>query len=154
MGLAQITGDIVGETIGDWGKWQRRATILIFLCKIPAAWFMACVIFTAPYASDDEYFCKTKLQIANESFWKENGEVDNCYQTSMTSMDSFVSDEKEVLKCHEFVHHSSYDSLVTQFDLVCDRKILIAVTQFSHLFGVLLGGIIATHLLNLYEKSI
>lgn len=40
--------DIVGETLGDWGKWQFRTVLLIFLCKIPACFCMTIIIFTAP----------------------------------------------------------------------------------------------------------
>ncbi len=54
---------------------------------------------------------------------------------------------KPVIPCEEFEHHSDYESLVTQFDLVCSRDILVAVTQFFHLFGVLTGGCLATFML-------
>lgn len=36
--------DVVSEVIGEWGPWQFRTVILIYLCKIPSAWFMACIV--------------------------------------------------------------------------------------------------------------
>jgi hypothetical protein len=38
-----VHADIVGSFLGDFGKWQLRTTLIVFLVKIPAAWFMACV---------------------------------------------------------------------------------------------------------------
>lgn len=35
--------DAVARFLGPIGKWQLRSTFLIFLVKIPSAWFMACV---------------------------------------------------------------------------------------------------------------
>lgn len=38
--------DIIGRINGEFGKWQFRTVLIIFLTKIPSAWFMACIIFT------------------------------------------------------------------------------------------------------------
>lgn len=54
-----------------------------------------------------------------------------------------------VIPCSNFEYRPDYVSVVTQFDLVCSRDVMIAVTQFFHLFGVLWGGIIATKLMEL-----
>ncbi|XP_062561076.1 organic cation transporter protein-like isoform X2 [Armigeres subalbatus] len=57
------------------------------------------------------------------------------------------SNDTKIKPCPEFEHRSGYKSIITQFDLVCSRYLLIATTQSAHLFGVLLGGIISTQLL-------
>lgn len=168
----QLSNDIIRDVVGDFGKWQLRTTLLIYLCKIPSAWFMACIIFTAPFAQSGEYFCRRSIESSDPDVWisaahpttgAPNSTIDYCYvytnaeqriplnATSSQSdhnvgVDANVNDS--VLACAEFEHRSIYDSLVTQFDLVCSRTILIAVTQFWHLFGVLTGGILATLLLN------
>lgn len=54
----QTKVDAVGQITGPWGKWQLRTVLLIFLCKIPSSWFMACIIFTAPAPRHGEFFCK------------------------------------------------------------------------------------------------
>lgn len=38
----QSEASSIDDLIGEWGVWQCRSVLLIFLCKIPAAWFMAC----------------------------------------------------------------------------------------------------------------
>lgn len=174
--------DIIGEITGEWGKWQRRTVFLIFLCKIPSAWFMACIIFTAPAAIDGEFFCKPPVgtPMENKTDWiqhvhpetiisESNGaSIDFChvYDNFRTHLidrfhyfenksDPFsiqTEEEVSIVPCGGFQHESPYDSLVTQFDLVCSRTILVAWTQFWHLFGVLNGGIFATILLELYDK--
>lgn len=51
--------DLISETLGNWGKWQCRTVLLIFLCKIPACWCMAIIIFTAPSPQQVPVFCST-----------------------------------------------------------------------------------------------
>lgn len=150
--------NLIVELIGEWGPWQRRTVFLIFLCKIPAAWFMACVIFTAPFGQYGEYNCKQPENITNQTHWMDivhpmdNGKYDFCnvYENQSISLGDQVlsrNSKLNLVSCSAFEHHSIFHSLVTQFDLVCSRTILIAVTQFSHLCGVLFGGIATTYLL-------
>lgn len=54
-----------------------------------------------------------------------------------------------IIPCETFLHHSEYKSIITDYDLVCSRDILVATTQFFHLFGVLTGGLLAVNLLKM-----
>lgn len=145
----------IGDLIGEWGTWQRRTVLLIFLCKIPAAWFMACIIYTAPFAQYGEFHCKQSINtdrlMDNRTEWLglvypiEGDGYDFC---NVYENQTFTrGDDPKIVPCESFKHESIFYSLVTQFDLVCSRNILIAVTQFSHLYGVLFGGITASKLL-------
>lgn len=149
----------VADLIGEWGLWQLRAVLLIFLCKIPAAWFMACLLFTAPFAKDGEYRCNqtaltmrhslmTNLDETTADIAHPKAEIDVCHVYRNETYKSSTPDIQAAEPCNAFEHHSVFYSLVTQFDLVCSRTILIAVTQFFHLCGVLTGGIFATKLLD------
>lgn len=156
--------DVISQVIGNWGRWQLRAVLLIYLCKIPSAWFMACIIFTAPTPRYGEFFCRAPTYIdasfpgTNESEpqWsvlsiatdhavnnKQSLEVDFCFQHNDTDA-----------LCQQFEHSSPFNSLITEFDLVCSKTILIAVTQFFHLFGVLTGGILANKFLELWALEL
>lgn len=148
------------DLIGEWGPWQRRTVFLIFLCKILAAWFMACIIFTAPIAKYGEYQCKPSPSTTKYAMFNSdepativhpiatNVEIDVCNIHKNSTLQYSTDKLQETETCNIFEHHSIFDSLVTQFDLVCSRTILIAVTQFFHLCGVLTGGIFATQLLD------
>lgn len=182
--------DIIGRINGDFGKWQLRTVLLIFLCKIPSAWFMACIIFTAPAPRNGEVFCHPPETIVNTStidkfqrILRHNKEswlrmthpemidentnepiTDFCnvyvnahrmaerYFHSISTIRNakhldLPNNETETVPCDRFFHHSDYVSIVTDYDLVCDKNILVATTQFFHLFGVLTGGLLATYLL-------
>lgn len=160
------------DLIGEWGPWQRRTVFLIFLCKIPAAWFMACIIFTAPFANYGEFHCQqpnTGLTPANYTEWisiahpaTENDRFDFCrvyknrtealfdwQQQQQQQQPVIITRASDTENCDTFEHNSIFSSLVTQFDLICSRTILVSLTQFFHLCGVLTGGILATKLLDL-----
>ncbi|SPP84563.1 solute carrier family 22 member 3 isoform X2 [Drosophila guanche] len=179
----QTKVDAVGRITGQWGKWQLRTVLLIFLCKIPSSWFMACIIFTAPAPRHGEFFCKPPNTVGaqNQTQWikvshpqKEETEdqefnIDFCnvYQDAQEHAHHYYNYEhseqepriwekplnrnSNVIPCTEFQHQSSYHSVVTQYDLVCSRDILVSVTQFFHLFGVLTGGILANQLLKYFS---
>ncbi|KAH8264523.1 hypothetical protein KR038_009606 [Drosophila bunnanda] len=179
----QTKVDAVGRITGPWGKWQLRTVLLIFLCKIPSSWFMACIIFTAPAPRHGEFFCKPPNTIGaqNQTQWikvshpqKEESDdqefsIDFCnvYQDAQEHAHHYYNYENSeqeprvwekplhrnsnVIPCTEFQHESDYHSVVTQYDLVCSRDILVSVTQFFHLFGVLTGGILANQLLKYFS---
>lgn len=164
------TNDIVSEIIGDWGPWQFRTVFLIYLCKIPAAWFMAVIIFTAPIPNPGEVYCYQPEQevqsVANVNGWtnqtfpsiiiqKNSNLNDVCtkfnptYDEATVSNSSFVNDERtfESVPCRSIQFNTTFETTITKFSLVCSRSILIATSQFFHLFGVLTGGILATKLM-------
>ncbi|KAI9579238.1 hypothetical protein GQX74_004710 [Glossina fuscipes] len=179
----QAKVDAVGRVTGEWGKWQLRTVLLIFLCKIPSSWFMACIIFTAPAPRHGEFFCKppSQLGVQNQTLWikvshpqKEDADdqefnIDFCnvYKDAQAHAHHYyrytdpddepraweqpLPNKTDVIPCTHFEHRADFHSVITQFDLVCSRDILVSVTQFFHLFGVLTGGILAIHLLKYFS---
>uniref|UniRef100_A0A1A9ZDJ5 Major facilitator superfamily (MFS) profile domain-containing protein n=1 Tax=Glossina pallidipes TaxID=7398 RepID=A0A1A9ZDJ5_GLOPL len=179
----QAKCDAVGRVTGEWGKWQLRTVLLIFLCKIPSSWFMACIIFTAPAPRPGEFFCKppSQLGVQNQTLWikvshpqKEDADdqefnIDFCnvYKDAQAHAHHYYRytdpddepraweqphpNKTDVIPCTHFEHRADFHSVITQFDLVCSRDILVSVTQFFHLFGVLTGGILAIHLLKYFS---
>ena len=174
------TVDYVGNFLGAFGRWQLRTILLIYLCKIPSSWFMSCVIFTAPTPEHKEIFCtpihstKKWIKIAYTSKRDELDQevtIDFCniYEDAKEHVVRFLNDSQSANKiddidlfetpeknsilvpCQTFEHKNIYHSIITQYDLYCSRDILVAVTQFFHLFGVLCGGIIATNMLKFIE---
>lgn len=146
--------DVISQIIGNWGNWQFRSVFLIYLCKIPSAWFMACIIFTAPTPKFGEFFCIPEESsigpiINTSSDWlKESVDTVHKQPLDINYCTTFDNNNNSV-PCYTFEHASDFISLVTQFDLICSKTILVGVTQFFHLFGVLTGGILATKLLEM-----
>jgi hypothetical protein len=172
--------DYIGNFLGAFGRWQLRTILLIYLCKIPSSWFMSCVIFTAPTPEHGEVFCKPPdpakqwVKIAYSSkhdALDQEVTIDFCNLfeharqeaqkylndthsiNKIDDIDLFETPEKDsiLVPCKTFEHKKIYNSIITQYDLYCSRDILVAVTQFFHLFGVLCGGIIGTNLLKFIE---
>lgn len=175
--MTEKVEDVIGKITGQFGRWQLRTVLLIFLVKIPSSWFMACIIFTAPAPRHGEFYCKppSDVIIGNKSDWvkishpakeeKDDQEfkIDFCnvYSDAVEHAEQLFNKthllyrpwemptrNSNVIPCESFEHHAHYTSLITQFDLVCSRDILVAVTQFFHLFGVLVGGCLAVKLLD------
>lgn len=178
--------DIIGRINGKFGKWQLRTVLLIFLTKIPSAWFMACIIFTAPAPRFGEFFCSPTTDVLESDTWDDileenktqwirishpmkhhakDGEitVDLCnvyadadmhvehYFKHVSNTNPWLVQKRNasIVPCRSFVHDADYRSIITDYNLVCSRDILVATTQFFHLFGVLTGGLLATNLLKL-----
>ncbi|XP_017856517.1 PREDICTED: solute carrier family 22 member 7 [Drosophila arizonae] len=148
--------DIVQHINGNFGRWQLRTILLIFLCKIPTAWFMACIIYTAPYPQRGELVCRSASWNASESLPSESRNTDrlfsvqvcNAYAQSLSH--NFVqrygtswNGTQQVMPCERVEHHAEYKSLIVDFDLICSRRVLVAVTQSFHALGALIGGLLA-----------
>ncbi|XP_061394449.1 solute carrier family 22 member 3-like [Musca vetustissima] len=179
--------DIVHSVTGNFGRWQLRTIILVFLCKIPTSWFMACVIYTAPVPQKTDYYCKPSLNNipleenvshphteewihksypAREYQQKTDREfhIDQCYirKPSSAELSNYTNpfDEPQrdqnsdtIVPCDHFEHISEYKSLITEFDLVCSRQLLVSVTQSFHALGALIGGFLAVKSLRIVSPK-
>ncbi|XP_055850560.1 solute carrier family 22 member 3 [Episyrphus balteatus] len=168
--------DVIGQVNGDFGRWQLRTILLIFFLKIPSAWLMAAIIYTAPSPRKGEYYCKPP-EALKENFTKnwimvphsvQEGtntdrefDIDMCHLYENTIQNNFAAThsnysnpfrkpkaQQKIIPCEHFQHNSKFESLVTQFDLVCSRQVLVSVSQTFHTIGTLVGGLITKSALN------
>ncbi|EDX12281.1 GD20089 [Drosophila simulans] len=165
--------DVVEQVNGSFGRWQLRTILLIFLCKIPSAWFTAIIIYTAPYPWKGELVChpadwnvsrsQAEHVDRNHPLWQDarstdrlfNVDVCNAYSNSLArgfvrshGQEWNASESKEPgsqssLPCEHVEHRTDYKSLISQFDLICSRRVLVALTQSFHALGALIGGLMA-----------
>lgn len=169
-------GDLFDQLFAKFGKWQLRSILSVFIYKIPAAWFMHCILFTAPAPRYGEYFCQIPQNLSNKvDLWIDMAHPPVPEATNYQAGKKFTRDfchvfsdanhraevhtkdniswtynnfTDEIVPCESHTHIDEYESIVTEFDLVCSREILVATTQFLHLVGVSSGGTLATILLN------
>ncbi|KAG4079449.1 hypothetical protein HA402_005146 [Bradysia odoriphaga] len=154
--------DVVGQSLGPFGKWQLRSTLLIYLVKIPAAWFMACLIFTARTPTSEEIYCKPSYEVKNITAWieaahrKRFNKIENEESINFCLVKKNVTDEIDLnsenvthtfVECAGFEHRPTFHSIIHEYGLICSREALVALSQSVHLFGVLLGGLIAFYML-------
>lgn len=117
---------------------------------------MACIIYTAPYPQRGELVCRSASWNASESLPSESRNTDrlfsvqvcNAYAQSLSH--NFVqrygtswNGTQQVMPCERVEHHAEYKSLIVDFDLICSRRVLVAVTQSFHALGALIGGLLA-----------
>ncbi|TDG46930.1 hypothetical protein AWZ03_006634 [Drosophila navojoa] len=132
--------DVISHVLGDFGIWQLRSVLIIFLCKLPAAWFMALIIFTAPELyPNEEYWCDTSAYGGVENTTVSD---DHCYVLVAHGEANYA-----MRQCLQFNYAHAFRSLIMEFDLVCLSDIFVAWSQYWHLFGMFIGGVIATRLM-------
>lgn len=167
--------DFVSQLIGNFGKWQLRAVLIIFLCKIPTSWFMAIILYSAPAPKSGDYWCKPPEQysaqtqrdwitLSHPSYtdYKTNKTLfDYCnvykelYDGTEIDLENIenvfrmLRDSGTIVPCTDFTFQSDFHSLIAEYNLVCGRKLLTALSQCFHIFGLFLGGILAYHILKM-----
>lgn len=120
------------------------------------------LIFTAKSPLPGEIFCNSGTIIDNANWWIksahkprfnriENEESYNfcsIYEDASEKYENFTAfSSAELIPCRQFEVHPRYESIITQYQLFCQREALVSLTQSFHLLGVLIGGIIAYYML-------
>ncbi|XP_014482711.1 PREDICTED: organic cation transporter protein-like [Dinoponera quadriceps] len=125
-GICLVPLDAIQEAMGHMGPWHLVIVIAISLVKFPVAWHQLSIVFLAPPTN---FTCIDPLSATNESTFMKcevnvgNGTVEKCA--------SFKYD-KRIFR----------ESIITQWDLVCDKEQLVNVVQSCTMFGVLIGNLI------------
>ncbi|XP_004921746.1 organic cation transporter protein [Bombyx mori] len=114
----KVDEDPITKIIGAIGKWQIWICFVVFLVKFPVAWHQMSIIFLAP---------PMNFTTSNTS-----GDFDNvCLENSS----EYVYD-----------HSIFQETIVSQWDLVCDRHWLKNLTQTIFMLGILVGNMLFGHL--------
>lgn len=109
--------------MGDLGKWHIIVCASVFLLKFPVGWHQMSIIFLAPPAS---YTCSN---IANAT-----------------------SDDKCSVDCEKEYDRSIFkQTIITEWDLVCDRSQWANLSQTLFMFGILFGNMIFGTLADKYD---
>lgn len=116
--------DIVQQSIGSLGRWHLFVCLAIFCVKFPVAWHQLSIVFLAPPIL--EFNCS-------------DPEIDTCAP-----------------ECpyHEFNRTIFTETIITQWDLVCDRSQLANVAQLTTMFGILLGNVLFGYLSDKFGRRV
>lgn len=110
--------DVITKAIGAIGKWQIWVCFVVFLVKFPVAWHQMSIIFLAPPMN---FTCGSTSDI-----------FDNvCYEN-----------------CTDYEYDRSIfkETIISQWDLVCDREWLKNLTQTFFMLGILVGNMFFGHM--------
>ncbi|NXT20552.1 S22AD protein, partial [Syrrhaptes paradoxus] len=148
-------GEIL-KAVGDFGPFQKRLVLLTLLPCLSVAFHQFCQLFMVPNVP---HYCDTSWILAvgpnlteeeqlNLTLPRDaDGEYVRCsmYSPVDWDLDSIVVyGLNNTEKCRSgWVYPSAPPpSLLTEFDLVCDRKDLNDISQSIYMVGMLLGSII------------
>nr|XP_040220539.2 organic cation transporter protein isoform X1 [Anopheles coluzzii]XP_040220540.2 organic cation transporter protein isoform X1 [Anopheles coluzzii]XP_040220541.2 organic cation transporter protein isoform X1 [Anopheles coluzzii]XP_040220542.2 organic cation transporter protein isoform X1 [Anopheles coluzzii]XP_049462818.1 organic cation transporter protein isoform X1 [Anopheles coluzzii]XP_049462819.1 organic cation transporter protein isoform X1 [Anopheles coluzzii] len=147
--------DIIGELIGDYGKWQFVMTFLLSLFQVPNTFHIYSPTFQA---ADKSFWCRrpTHLDDVPIDRWRNvSSSVENCRmlnydwnaltsaQLSMSNF-SLPKNVTDTVACSawEFdVHDNLGNTWSSEWNLVCDKEYLKNVAEMFFLAGVATGGI-------------
>ncbi|XP_071562765.1 organic cation transporter protein-like isoform X2 [Temnothorax nylanderi] len=124
IGLVPL--DPVQEAMGSMGPWHIVIAVAISLVKFPVAWHQLSIVFLAPPTN---FSCIAPLSATNESMTMKcevdvgNGTIEEC---------THFRYDKRIFR----------ESIITQWNLVCDREQLANFAQSCTMFGVLVGNLI------------
>ncbi|KAK4883227.1 hypothetical protein RN001_006546 [Aquatica leii] len=140
--------DILEKIIGGFGIWQFKITLLLSLLKIPSAWTQLSIVFIAPHV---EFWCKPPNEFANLPVhkWKSiiaiaddqfnnNTYKSSCYMKNVVNNNTNTT----ILPCiwgYEYNKTYVSSSIITEWDLVCEKQIMVEITQTTTMLGILLG---------------
>lgn len=111
--------DPLTKAIGALGKWQIWICFVVFLVKFPVAWHQMSIIFLAPPTN---FTCASM---------PDNGFDNVCYSNCTD---------------YEYDHSIFQETIISQWDLVCDKEWLKNLTQTIFMLGILVGNMVFGHL--------
>lgn len=111
--------DPVTKAIGTIGKWQIWICFVVFLVKFPVAWHQMSIIFLAPPMN---FTCAAHPV----------DDFDNTCHANCTD--------------YEYDRSIFHETIISQWDLVCDKAWLKNLTQTFFMLGILVGNMVFGHL--------
>lgn len=137
------TGDVLDNTIGEFGRWQCQISIMMSLLLLPLAWIQLGMLFLAP---PTEFTCKQPiLPDAIIEKWPEIMSGGDMKPGSCLIKDPTSKKGDSMIPCpwgFEYSDSITNSSIITEWDLVCERESLLNLAQLAMMFGVMSGGLL------------
>lgn len=111
-------GDSFTNVIGDFGKWQLIVLVTVSLVKLNTAWVQLAILFLTPNLT---FRC---VNLPNSTIDVQNS---TCYQGCLK---------------YEYDTSPFDNTIVSEWDLVCERRWLASFTQTMLQAGILVGSTI------------
>ncbi|XP_072034282.1 organic cation transporter protein-like [Amphiura filiformis] len=147
--------------LGNWGRYQTFSYILLTItCTWLPAWQIMSMVFTADRTP---FHCKASPGFhLNESIplrdSDDDGILDSYAGCSMYAIENgSLVDGNTTTECtngYEFTPEFGENTIVMEFDLVCDRSLLSQTAQSVFFGGVLVGAIVNGQLSDLIGRKL
>ncbi|XP_066591897.1 organic cation transporter protein-like [Prorops nasuta] len=118
--------DTVQEAMGSMGPWHIVIAVATSLINFPVAWHQLSIVFLAP---PTDFTCISPVSAFNESA---------LMQCSINTGNNTME------KCTKFKYDRRIfrDSIITEWDLVCDKAQLANLIQSVTMLGVMIGNMV------------
>ncbi|KAJ4445643.1 hypothetical protein ANN_12326 [Periplaneta americana] len=145
---ASLAADAVQSSMGNFGRWQLWVCLWISVLKFPVAWHALGIVFLAPPVDS---WCRRPDALHNltDEQWRNLSQQQGHASCSMadrnyTQLDGQPEAGVPSVACHAWEYDRSVfqETIITQWDLVCDRKQLANVAQTVFMFGILVGNVV------------
>lgn len=157
-------GDPVSMAIGEFGRWQAMLTLILSLLNLPCTWHIFVLTFQG---MDTDFWCEppqdvlgrisvdqwknlsgifpvtpNKTSVYNPCYYRDinyNGLLDKDSYEELLHRDT--SDD-QIKTCTSWQFNTSEfgDTIISEWNLVCDRKELKNFAEMMFLMGVAFGG--------------
>ncbi|XP_065353335.1 organic cation transporter protein-like isoform X2 [Cloeon dipterum] len=148
--------DVVADVIGEFGSWQLRLTFLLAMFNIPSTWHIMAYTFQS---LERPFWCARFDSIRDfvtPDMWRNVSQPGNSSceiwsdlnETLFTSGTPWPPSGMPVSETSRPCTQWEYDerngtTLVAEWNLVCDRAVLVNVAEMTFLAGVAIGGLVS-----------
>lgn len=130
------TDDPFDRLLGHFGVWQLLVVVTISLVKLSSGWVQMAILFLTP----------------NVNFWcssvPSDSQITNATDALQISQEISNRTAGANNTCHPGCVKYEYDgspmgnTIISEWDLVCDRRWLASFTQMMLQLGILIGSIL------------
>ncbi|RZF46368.1 hypothetical protein LSTR_LSTR011152 [Laodelphax striatellus] len=131
--------DPVGDLVGQFGRWQATCCVLMSLIRMPSAWVQLSALFLSPVA---DFHCADNDVNSTGTYLNFRKTNETCFRINGDSCTAWSFDKSTFT-----------ETIVTQWNLVCDREYLTAFTQTCVMAGILVGNIVFGVLADRYGRK-
>ncbi|CAH1119189.1 unnamed protein product [Phaedon cochleariae] len=154
------TEDIISSAIGEFGRWQLLHTFLLSLFNIPCTWHIFIPTF---HAAERLVWCARPEKFRNVAphLWINcSGQSDAEYCSTTWRGDAAEcppfgegGNFSGTAACDRWEFAGEGSTIISDFELVCDRANLIRVGEMMFLAGVAVGGLVCGILSDKYGRK-
>ncbi|XP_053615863.1 organic cation transporter protein-like [Plodia interpunctella] len=160
--------DKLSQLVGQFGTWQLILFLSVFLVKLSSAWVQMAILFLTPKFTfhctqfAENSMVSTDLTSNSTDFFTNSTDFASKSTDFVSNSTDFVSNSTflaEVSKCYKDCVNYEYDTspmdstIISEWDLVCERNWLASFTQMVLQSGILIGSIVFGFLSDRYGRK-